>query len=45
MRGQYCVRNVSGEVIFGSFERNNGSGNGAPNWAGPNVRNFSKNKN
>ena len=40
LRGQYCVRNGNGEPIFGSFERNNGNGNGAPNWAGPNVRNL-----
>ena len=41
LRGQYCVRNGNGDPIFGSFERNNENGNGAPNWSGPNVRNFS----
>lgn len=41
LRGQYCVRDPNGGVpILGSFERNNGNGNGPPNWSGLDVRNF-----
>ena len=42
LRGQYCVRDPNGgPPILGSFERNGASGNGAPNWSGRDVRNFS----